>query len=145
MQPTMNKCRKRLALVWLVGSGLLSLVVVLQTMGGKYADYTEEVWDWFIPNFLPTLTLMIGVFVTQAAGRAAQAELVNRFLFRLAFGLSLVYLFLLALPIFALPFVRTEPKEMVAFLSQSDLWLRPAQGLVTASLGGFFVSRAGSD
>ena len=145
MQSATNKCRKRLALVWFIGSGLLSFVVVLQTMGGKYAEYSKEVWDWFIPNFLPTLMLMIGVFVTQATGRAEQAERVNRFLFRLALAISLVYLLLLALPILGLPFVCTKPKEIVDFLRQSDLWLRPAQGLVTASLGGFFVSRAGSD
>jgi cytochrome c biogenesis protein CcdA len=131
-----------LIVLWLAGTIFIAAVLALQTVGGKYAEHAKEVWDWFVPNAVPTLSLMLGVFVAQVAGKTAQTQAVDRFLFGLALALSVAYLLGLALPIFVIPFVCTEPAKMVPFLRQSDFWLKPAQGLVTAALGGFFVSSA---
>jgi hypothetical protein len=140
MASTVNRCRQRLALVWFIGSGIAFFILIVQTMGGKYAEEVTQVWDWFLPNIVPTLTLMVGTFITQAAGKASRTLSVNHFLYHLALWLSVVYLLVLLLPILSLPFVCTEPERMIGFLKQSGLWLTPLQGLVSASLGGFFVS-----
>ena len=139
MKLSIDKCKNLLAAIWFIGSGVLFFVLLLQTIFGRYGDHTSEAWEWFFPNVIPTLSLMLGVFIANALGVAVQNKTVGRFFFGLAFGLSTFYLLVVALTIFSLPFVSPKPSEMVAFLRQSNLWLGPLQGLVSASIGFFFV------
>ena len=139
MKLSTDKCKNLLAAIWFIGSGVLFFVLLLQTIFGRYGDHTSEAWEWFFPNVIPTLSLMLGVFIANALGVAVQTKTVGRFLFGLALGLSTFYLLVVALTIFSLPFVSPKPSEMIAFLRQSNLWLGPLQGLVSASIGFFFV------
>lgn len=141
MQVSMSKCKNRLAGAWFIGSGILFFILFFQTIFGRYGEHASEAWGWFFPNVVPTLSLMLGVFIVDALGKGVQTKTVGRFLFRLAFGLSSVYLLVVALTILSLPFVTVKPQEMVEFLRQSNLWLGPLQGLVSASIGVFFVKR----
>lgn len=141
MQVPMNKCKNILAVTWFICSCILFFVFLFQTIFGKYGDYTTDAWGWFFPNLMPTLSLMSAVFVADALGKRVQIQTVDRFFFRLAFGLSSVYLLVVAITFFSLPFVSAKPQEMVQFLRQSNLWLGPLQGLVSASIGVFFVKR----
>lgn len=133
-----NAARRRLATVWFSGAGFLFMVLMLQSMLGSYGAGAEEAWNWFLPNVVPTLTLIVGVLVSDALGRSEAGGEVDRFIFRLAFGLSIGYLLVLSLPVFAAPFSELPPLKL---LKSSQLWIVPLQGLVSAALGAFFVSK----
>ncbi len=56
--------------------------------------------------------------------------------------MSITYLSTIALTILVQPFANLSPLEL---LKQSNLWLRPFQGLISACIGAFFSSQQGKD
>ena len=138
MSISVARCKRKLAFLWFTGSGILFLVVILQTMFGRFGKQSGEAWSWLLPTIIPALSLMLGVFVIDALGKGIERKTVDRFLFRLTYSLSAVYLVLIALTIFIRPFTSFSPIEL---MKQSNFWLGPLQGIVTASLGVFFVKK----
>jgi hypothetical protein len=136
MALSMTAARRRLSVVWFTGAGLLFLVMIVQTVFDHYGSDAEEAWGWLLPGILPTLSLIIGVLVMDALGKSVKAAAVDGFMFWTAFGLSVFYLLMVALPILLQPFTGLEP---LTTLKQSNLWLGPMQGLVSAALAAFFV------
>jgi hypothetical protein len=129
-------CRKRLALLWFAGGFVIFILLVVQSTFGKFGDEAGEVWSWFLPTIMPTLSLIVGVLVVDLTSAQDPKKKVDRFIFRLAFSLSLVYLLLVLSTLMVQPLTRFAPTEM---LKRSNLWLGPIQGLVAAALGAFFV------
>ena len=136
MEISLTECQKKLSIFWFIGSGILFIIILFQTFLGHYADETKEAWNWFFPNVTPTLSLMVGVIVASRFGKTFTEKTTDRFVFRLAFSLSVIYLITLFLTILIQPFTQKSPIEL---FTQSHQWLVPLQGLVTASLGAFFV------
>ncbi|MGH8615997.1 MAG: hypothetical protein ACREYF_29295 [Gammaproteobacteria bacterium] len=133
-----NTARRRLATVWFSGAGFLFGILMLQSLLGRYGRSAEEVWNWFLPSVVPTLTLVVGVLVSDALGHSGEQGEVDRFIFRLALVLSVSYLLVLTLPIVIAPFSERLPSEL---FQASRLWIMPFQGLVSAALGAFFVNK----
>ncbi|QSA97988.1 hypothetical protein [Methylococcus sp. EFPC2] len=133
-----DKAKKYLAVVWFVGAGILFVILVLQSTVGVYSPKTEDVWNWFLPIFTPTLTLIIGILVSDALGKSQGTGNVDRFIYRLTLSLSVIYILMVGLPIFIAPFSALPPLKL---MESSRLWLVPFQGLVSASLGAFFVNK----
>ncbi len=134
----MAKCKKRLATLWFVCSGILFFILLFQSYFGHYADNVSDAWGWLMPTILPTLSLIIGVIVSDVLGRESKVDMVDSFLFRLTFALSVGYLLTVFLTIIIEPFIQIAP---IALMKQSNLWLGPFQGLVSASIGVFFVRK----
>lgn len=132
----MARCRNRLALLWFSLSGLLFGLVLAACLGGYYGPDFAWVWAWLLPTIMPTLSLIVGVLVVEALRTPEPNRRVSRFLFRLAMGLSIAYLGLVLVTFLAQPYSSLDPPKL---LEQSQLWLAPLQGLVTASLAAFFV------
>ena len=74
----MNAAKRRLAVVWFGGAGLLCLLVALQSVRGVYTGETEKAWAWLLPSIMPTLSLIIGVLVFPAPAFSNQANLLNQ-------------------------------------------------------------------
>ena len=138
MQVPMDKCKRRLGTLWFVGAGLVFFLLLFQSLLGHYGENVEEPWGWFLPTILPTLSLIIGVLVMDALGKGIKTMMVDRFMFRLALGLSAAYLVVVSLTILMQPFSALNPVDL---MKQSNLWLGPIQGLVSAAIGAFFVQR----
>jgi membrane protease YdiL (CAAX protease family) len=136
MKVPMERCQRNLAILWFVGGGILLILLVIQTMGNHYLDKDNEAWGWLLPNLLPTLSLIIGVLMADTFGRGSKGKQVDTFVYRLALAVSVVYLLLVLLPILAQPVVSYAPLDL---LKRSNLWLGPLQGLVSATIGAFFV------
>jgi hypothetical protein len=136
MKVPWTTCKKRLATLWFISAGLIFLIFLLQTIGGRHGDNPEEAWGWLLPTLMPTLSLMVGVFVLDALGKGAKIKQVDQFLYRLAFSLSAAYLGVVSITILAGPFAAMGA---TALMTQSNLWLGPFQGLVSAALGAFFM------
>lgn len=130
--------RRKLATLWFTGAGLIFFVLLLQSILNRYGANVDEVWEWFLPTIMPTLSLIIGVLVMDTVGKGTKIHTVDGFFFWLAFALSLAYLVVVLLTIFLAPFSRLTGIEL---MKQSNLWLGPFQGLVSASLGAFFIHR----
>ena len=131
----------RLAVVWFSGGGFILLLVIIQSLMGKYEGKTDEAWSWLLPSIMPTLSLIIGVLVAGAKRENQPEETVTRFVFNLSFWLSLTYLLLVALTILISPFIAKTVEEALELMHRSNLWLGPLQGLVGAALGVFFISK----
>jgi hypothetical protein len=127
----MSVAKKRLAVVWLSGAGLLFLIVFLQTLLGKYGEHTEEAWSWLLPTVMPTASLIVGVLVSEAAGVARRPVIVNPFVYKLALGLSSVYLLAVLMTLLAIPLSDFGPTTL---MQKANLGLGPFQGLVAATL-----------
>lgn len=138
----MSVAKNRLAVVWLVGAGLSFAVVFMQTLLGKYGDHTEEAWAWLLPTVMPTASLIIGVFISEVVGVARKPIIVNSFVYRLAFGLSAIYLAAVLMTLLAIPLSDFGPTTL---MEKANLGLGPFQGLVTAALGAFFVNKPKDD
>ena len=146
MQKKLSNCKRNLAILWFLSSGLLFFIIFLQTIFGKYQDHESEVWSWTLQTFMPTISLIISVFIVDAFRTSKEEKQVDSFFYRLAFALSLCYLILAILTILLQPFATTfgnvTPLELI---KKSGLWLGPLQGLVGASLGVFFLKSAHDD
>ena len=135
----LDSARTELLVIWLSGGGILFLVLTLQSIFGRYGTELQSVWSWFIPNILPTLSLMIGVIgATALAPAAKQAKRVKRSFFRISRALSFFYLALIALTIMLEPLTKTPVLELY---TSSNYFLGPIQGLAVAALGMLFVTQ----
>ena len=133
--------KKQLSIIWFSGSGFLFALLLLQTIFGKFGTEAKDAWGLILPTFMPTLSLIIGTLVVEATAAAKNTEetvTVDRFFFHLSRFLSIAYLSTVILTILLSPFSKLSLLELIKL---SNLWLAPFQGLVTASLGAFFVSR----
>ncbi len=135
----MNSAKKRLATLWFSASGILLATMILQTVMEHYAPNDTEAFGWFFPTLMPTLSLIVGVLVGDALGKSVKIATVDKFMYRLAIGVSSMYFFAVGVSIFISPFVPSVPP--IELLRKSNLWLGPMQGLVSAILGLFFLKR----
>lgn len=126
----------RLAAVWFAGAAVVFLLLLVQTLTGKYGDHAGAAWGWLMPAILPTLSLITGA-IAYNASKPKRDTTVDRLAYRVALGLSVFYLALLLTTLLVEPLIRATPLQL---LEMSDFWLGPVQGLVGLSLGAFFVS-----
>jgi hypothetical protein len=129
-------CKIRITTLWFIVGIALFLILVLQSILGKFGDNPEEAWVWFLPTIMPTLSLIIGVLVLDATTASGTDKQIERFIFQLTFSLSVFYLAMVGITLFIQPFTSISPLKLMKL---SNLWLGPLQGMVAAALGVFFV------
>jgi hypothetical protein len=133
----LDAARNRLTAVWLVGSGIILALVILQSLLGKYGDETQEAWGWLLPTLMPLLGMIISVLGYSALDARVSRFRARKSFYRIALWLSVVYLALVLLTILIQPEVGTDP---IALMHTANLWLGPLQGLAASALGVLFVS-----
>jgi len=130
----MTKQMKLTALWWIWGTVLIFMLVFLSMQPALFGEDTAKVWQWFLPNIIPTMT-MVG-----ASAYASQQTLVpqsNEAGFLIVVVASAIYLSLLTLSVISTPFV-AQPLQA---LQQANLWLGPVQGLAASGLAIYFIKR----
>ena len=132
------EARKKLTKVWFIWSLFLLFILIFQSILGRYENKTDEAWAWLLPSLMPTLSLIVGVLVTDKLGKSVKQKTVDGFIFKLSFILSIVYLFMVTLTILLSPFVESIISPLMLMML-SNLWLGPFQGIVSAAIGAFFV------
>lgn len=138
---SLDEVRMKLAKVWLIGSGLIFFIIVIQSLRHVYGDLTQEAWGWFLPTLLPSLGLIITVLTYTALDPQMTGSVVRKDFVHLATWLSVAYLFTVLLTILMQPFAGRQPTDAIALMRTSNLWLGPFQGLVASALGVLFVSK----
>jgi hypothetical protein len=131
-----HKGRRQLAVLWLIFILVIYVFLFIQTLNGKYGSSVNEIWAWGLQNTLPTASLIVGAFVVSAFEKEENTKLVNTFIFRLSYGVSLFYLILL---LSILLFQPVSGRTLFELTKESGLYLAPIQGLATAAIGVFFV------
>lgn len=134
----LDNVRTILATIWLIGTFGIALIIILQSLLGKYDGVVQDVWSWFLPTVMPTLSMIITVLAYTAMDHTYQKAIVRTDFYKVAVSLSGAYLFVVALTILIQPFTKYSPLELMTI---SNLWLGPMQSLVAACLGILFVSR----
>jgi hypothetical protein len=136
---TTGQAKKRLAKLWFILGGSLFILMLALTLNGKFEEFTDKAWGWFFPNVLPTLSLMISVFLFDQSSSEANTKELEIFYFQIAFYISLFYLCILFIIILTSPITG---KPMLDQMEQSSLYLGPIQGLVAGAVGLFFIKEA---
>lgn len=144
----LDMARWRLGTLWFASSGLLFSLLIIQSLAGVYEDRVQSVWGWALPNILPTLLLMVGVFAGAALVEDHESDhlMVRRPFYRLSIALSAFHLLSVATTLAAYPFVgatRGDQENTMSLFDTSNLWLGPLQGLVAAVMAVLFFTKTG--
>ena len=134
----LDQVRTRLAAIWLGGCSLILLIVVMQSLLGKFGGQTQDAWGWLLPTIMPSLSMIIAVLGYTAMDPNRSASVVRKSFYQIAQYLSVLYLILILLTILVQPLTAVPPQEL---MNLSNLWLGPFQGLVASALGVLFVSK----
>ena len=136
---SLDRVRALLATLWLGLGSLIFIIVVVQSLLGKFGANAQNAWGWLLPTLMPTLTMIITVLGYTALNATFSNSVVRRSFFWVAFFLSAMYLVLILIPILIQPFVPSS--DPIELMRTSNLWLGPFQGLVASALGVLFVSK----
>lgn len=135
---TVSTAQIKLAVVWLFGAGVIFLLMLAQTVGGKYGNQSQRAWAWFLPTVVPTLSLILGAIVYAARDPKTEGQTVDKSVYRIAYGLSAFYLAAVLSTLLLQPLSGMQPLE---FITGANVWLSAVQGIVGVALGAFFTSK----
>ena len=143
---SLEDARWALGKVWFIGAALIGTLLIIQSLAGVYEGRVQAVWGWAVPNIMPTLSLMIGVFAAAALQEHVESDSmrVRQPFFKLAVGLSIFHLIAVAGTIFAQPFLGTiagSSANPMTLFDISNIWLGLLQGMVAAVIGALFFSK----
>jgi hypothetical protein len=133
----LDRVRTRLAALWFLGAGFSFAILFVQTLLNRFGNTVKDVWSWYIPNTVPTLSLIITVLGAAAMGAEREGRSVRRAFYDLAWWLSIAYLAFLAATLILQPLSGLRPIDLY---SMANFGLGPLQGLVVAAIGYIFVS-----
>jgi hypothetical protein len=129
--------QRKLAVLWLCGGGIVTVVLIIQSISGYYGDKVSDAWSWLLPYVIPILTLILSAVAADATKKPSNVT-VDVFAYRSSFWLSVFYLLCLLVSLLVGNLTPSGPLQL---MKMSVLWLGPLQGLVGIALGVFFVKR----
>lgn len=138
--------QRKLAVLWYVWAGFLTLIMFFQSVLGRYESHVSDAWGWLLPTLMPTLSLITGVLVLQSRESTKdRRKNVDQFYYRLALSFSAGYLFFVTISILGQPlFESYSGVTPLETMNLASLLLGPLHGLVAAVVGIFFVKSAQS-
>ena len=149
---SLEQARWRLGALWMAGAGVIAVLLIFQSLAGAYGDRVQGVWGWALPNILPMLSLMMGVFAGAALAEHVESDdlKVRRAFYRLSMALSAFHLLAVAATLLAQPMAASRSGSEAAYdvmtlFDVSNLWLGPLQGTVAALLGTLFFTKKASE
>lgn len=138
----LEACRKWLVYIWLGGFLIPFALILIQYASGKYGAKTQEVLGWLTALTLPTILLMIGVIVAKTGDADEKTEKKKpetvaheKFVFKLAVGVSLGYLLIINLVFFLEPYSSYKPQEL---MRDYKVFLAGFDSLISLLIGYFF-------
>lgn len=159
---TLETSRKWLVGIWGVGFVIPLLLIFIQDINGKYGDKGSETLGWLTSLTLPTILLMIGVMVTNPSPTADRKtiedkpheeltdeekkeledsknnEAKEKFVFKLAVGISVVYLFIINMFFFYEPLTTSTPHEL---MGKYKIYLALFDSALSLVIGSFFARK----
>jgi len=140
MTITLSQSRVLLTAVWAIGFIVPLLILAAQTIFGTvYHGREAEAWNWFTPNIVPTIGLIVATLASTAFETGEGEKPVSLVFFVVTLSISVVYVGLFILIFLLAPLVDSPPLET---FKRSSLFLGVIQGVVTTCLGVFFIKNA---
>lgn len=131
----LDRCQLALTgLWWIWGVLLILLLAVLSAQDALFGDKVGAAWQWFMPNLMPSM-MLVGAAAYAKQKTTTVAETSIGPLFLIAMSISVVYLLLLTISVVGAIF--SQPP--LDWLTKSNYWLGPVQGLAASALGVFFA------
>ena len=134
----MARCKIILGGIWVVFFLGLFTLLLLQVDGNKYGGNAGTVWSWFLPMILPTVSLIIGVFLLDVQNSSIQEAKVNAVVFYLAAGGSIIYLIFLSWIFLGEPYAN---KNVFSAMKDYGMPISVLQGIVNSFVGVFFMNK----
>ena len=129
------QAKRRLLNGTIIWVSIIFLILLLQTVFGKYGEFANQPWIWFLIVALPiVLAMMFLNFFLNSEGYE-----VPKMLFNLTHYLNLIYLFSIVFILLYIPF--TTPGKTHEFLFQANIATVPFQ-LIVITLTVVFFFRA---
>jgi hypothetical protein len=139
----MESYRKWLVFIWAAGFLIPFFLILFQYVNGKYGGKFTEVVGWLTSLTVPTILLMIGVIVAKTNAQSANVSGAEtpenleheRFVFKLAAGVSILYLLIVNLVFFLEPYFSSKPQEL---MRDFKIFLAGLDSLISLLIGYFF-------
>jgi hypothetical protein len=128
--------RKKLLGLWMTGTGVVILFVLLQTLTGKLEEIEGTAWTWVFVNLLPTLLLL---FVA-AIRNKNPSKVLYLATFRALVGCLAGYLLLMLVTLLVIP-VAVRQWSIEQYFQYSWYWLLPLQIVLLVVLGMLYFRR----
>ena len=133
MNWSITRCRLTLTALWW-GWGMLLILLLAVFECSKLFTDVGAAWQWFMPNLMPTM-MLVGAAAYARQKTAEPGDTPIGPLFVIALAASIIYLLLLTISVAGAMFA-SPPLE---WLTRSNYWLGPVQGLAASALGVFFT------
>jgi len=139
-KPSIESCRRRLAIIWWAGGGVLIATMLPLLIGGQYFSGPADSLGWLLPHIAPSMMLTgaVPLFGAKPQDRARPEELT--FLYRLAAGSSLAYLLVILFVIVIAAFrAGVGDGSASEQLAAWNVVLGVLQGMPASLIGVFFA------
>lgn len=135
---TIEESRKNLLNIWVLGSILFGLLLLVQYLFGKYGDRYVEVLGW-MALVTPTLALMIGIYLGKDKKKDLESEEVDGTAYNIVKYCSILY-FALIIGLFLIePFLGYSPYELIKFTKAVVGVL--GESALTGGIAYFFIKK----
>jgi hypothetical protein len=131
-----KKAQTKLVVLWSVGSLIIFSLWFFMTLATRFDNIISDAWGWLLPNILPTLSLILGVFFYQLKNSPEDVKIEKIYL-NLCFYISFFYFLILLMII--LSYRSTTP--ILDYYRSFNIVLAPLQGIVGIPIGIFFFKK----
>ena len=133
--------QRHLLITWLIGTFALVVMIIFQQSVGIFGDNSDDLWDWFIPNFFPTLTMMLGAYVAISRQINIEKKMIDKFNYNLCLGGIILYFLLILIVLFTMNLAIDANSKLtpIQHLHNYSKLISAIHGGVTLLLGMFFV------
>jgi len=135
---TTIRYRRRLAISWFVGVGILFLQILLQYIGTVYQGYEQIPWVWFFSVTLPGSIAIGSLYVWTKQLR----QQIDPVFFRIVFIGSVIFI-IIALVMTFLKLKFSSNEKFIFFIRDSKMFLVPIGLVLTYMIVAGFFKRKG--
>lgn len=135
---TLGRARAILSYLWVAASMPLLVIIIFQSILGKFGKDWDLTWSWLSPLIFPALFLVMSMWRVEGTSRD-QEPVRSKHVFWLTVGISCTYLISVYAVVLLQPF---SVLNLETLLRYSSLYLGLVQGLATGALGKFFLENA---
>jgi hypothetical protein len=107
-------------------------------IAGRYKGIENDAWSWFLPNFIPTISLIAAAFFSDIKKSGEKEQKVNAAYFRFTFYISLGYFIIFSIVLYS---YSRDKGLIIAYYRSFSLIFGIIQSLISVSLGAFFIKR----
>jgi hypothetical protein len=133
--------QRKVASMWYIFGSLILLLIIVQSIGGKYSSDYLKVIGWYSKNILPTLLVLTTTMIFAARNEhSIKDKQINRYFAKIIKAASWFYFVCIILFFLAQPIVYSHTgKSALETLEMSTPFLGVIQGFINALIGAITI------